>query len=165
MTVKNQGYTLRKPETSAEWEIVKRLLTAYRDEFNNDTCFSSFEEEMAHIEELYSRSGHIKIIAVNNMDGIIAGCVALQPFTPGIAEMKRLYVVPQHRGHHLGRQLAESIILHAVQAGYEKIYLDTMKEMVTAQTLYHSLGFEIIPAYDDQDLSRLICYGKILQSE
>lgn len=158
-------YILRKPASGDEWNIVRQLLMDYRDEFNNDTCFSSFEEEMARIEELYSRPGHIKIIAVDRQDSTIAGCVALQPFTPGIAEMKRLYVVPEHRGNHLGKQLAESIIQEAARSGYEKIYLDTMKEMVTAQKLYHSLGFEIIPAYDDQDLSRLICYGKILQSE
>ena len=158
-------FTLRSPATSAEWEIVKRLLTDYRDEFNNDTCFSSFEKEMKDIENLYAIEGNIKLIAVADDTGDITGCIALQPFSPGIAEMKRLYVKPGYRGYHLGKRLAEAILSVALELGYEKVYLDTMKEMVTAQKLYASLGFEVIDAYDDQDLSRLICFGKTLHAE
>lgn len=158
----NTSFTLRSPATSAEWEIVKRLLTDYRDEFNNDTCFSSFEKEMENIEQLYAQEGYIKLIAVADDTGEIAGCIALQPFQNGIAEMKRLYVRPGYRGYHVGRQLAEALLDQAARSGYEKVYLDTMKEMVTAQKLYAALGFEVIGAYADQDLSRLICYGKTL---
>lgn len=163
MTLENQ-YILRSPKHPGEWEKVRQLLIDYRDEFNSDECFSSFEEEMAHIEQLYSRPGNVKIIAVSAQDGEIVGCVALQPFTDEIAEMKRLYVIPAHRGHQLGRLLTEKIITLAAESGFKHLYLDTMQEMVAAQRLYLSLGFNIISPYDNQDISRLICFGKTLNT-
>jgi putative acetyltransferase len=156
-------YIIRPPQSHAEWEVVKKLLLDYRAEFNNDPCFTSFDEELADIETLYSGKGYVKLIAVASPGGEIAGCIASQEFAPGITEMKRLYVAPGHRGRHLGRRLTESIIALATETGYTKIYLDTMFEMKTAQQLYDQLGFTIRGAYDDQDLTRMICYEKILK--
>jgi ribosomal protein S18 acetylase RimI-like enzyme len=136
----------------------------YRNEFNNDDCFSSFEDEMANIESLYGQEGMLKLIAVSTVDGSIAGCIAYRTYAPGVAEMKRLYVVPAHRGRHLGRILAETIVAEAGKKGFERIILDTMVEMKAAQQLYHQLGFEIIPSYEDQDPDRIVCFEKKLKA-
>ncbi len=135
---------------------------AYRDEFNNDACFSSFEAEMANIESLYAQEGLLKLIAVSETDGEIVACIAYRTFEPGVAEMKRLYVKPAHRGRHLGRILAETIINKTREKGFDKIILDTMVEMKAAQQLYHQLGFSIMPPYDHQDPERIVCYEKQL---
>lgn len=118
---------------------------------------------MDHIQSLYSKPGKVKLIALTE-DGEIAGCVAYQEFAPGIAEMKRLYVTPQHRRHHLGRMLTEAIIRLAREKGYQQIYLDTMPVMKAAQSLYQQLGFQIIPPYNHQELNGMICYGLDLKS-
>lgn len=157
-------YIIRSPHSHAEWEIVKKLLIDYRAEFNNDSCFTSFDEELADIENLYAGNGYVKRIAVSIPGGEIAGCIASQEFAPGITEMKRLYVAPGHRGRHLGRRLAETIIALATEMGYSRIYLDTMVEMKTAQQLYDRLGFKVRGAYDDQDLTRMICYEKMVKN-
>jgi ribosomal protein S18 acetylase RimI-like enzyme len=157
-------YIIRSPQSHAEWEIVKKLLIDYRAEFNNDSCFTSFDEELADIENLYAGNGYVKRIAVSIPGGEIAGCIASQEFASGITEMKRLYVAPGHRGRHLGRRLAETIIALATEMGYSSIYLDTMVEMKTAQQLYDRLGFKVRGAYDDQDLTHMICYEKLLKN-
>jgi ribosomal protein S18 acetylase RimI-like enzyme len=158
-------YTIRCPENQDEWEIVKKLLLDYRQEFNNDECFTSFEAELADIVNLYAGKGNIKLIAVSEADGEIAGCIASQEFAPGITEMKRLYVVPEHRGKNLGRMLAERIIALAAENGYDKICLDTMPEMKAAQQLYARLGFHITGPYNRQEQQRMICYEKNLKTE
>ncbi|MGD8470787.1 MAG: GNAT family N-acetyltransferase, partial [Desulfobacteraceae bacterium] len=62
-------------------------------------------------------------------------------------EMKRLYVMPGHRKQKIGRALAEAIIDHACNCGYELMRLDTIESMTAAQALYRSLGFRPIKPY------------------
>ena len=40
--------------------------------------------------------------------------------------------------------------------------LDTMMEMKAAQQLYHHLGFDVIPPYNHQDTSKIVCFEKKL---
>ena len=158
----SDSYTIRPPQNSSEWEVVKKLLLDYRHEFDDDTCFTSFEEELADIENLYAKDDHLKLIAISQSDAGVVGCVAYRTYSPGIAEMKRLYVVPAHRGFRLGRLLAEAIIDRAIEAGYNEMILDTMIEMKSAQQLYFKLGFEVIPSYNEQDTEKVICFSKAL---
>jgi len=147
-----------------EWKTVKKLLQDYRQEFNNDACFTSFDAELADIANLYARKGNNKLIAITEPGGEVVGCIASQELEPGITEMKRLYVVPEHRSKKLGRILVEKIITIAEENGYHKIQLDTMPEMKAAQQLYDRLGFLVIKPYKSYGQERMICYEKILKN-
>ena len=161
-TLADPIYTIRSPKNKEEWDVAKQLLLAYKHEFNDDTCFTSFEEELANLEQYYTGDNTLKLIAVAETDGAIAGCVAFKTFSPGVCEMKRLYVDPLYRGHQLGRRLVEALITHASERRYHKMILDTMIEMKSAQQLYHQLGFNIIEPYNHQDTDKLICFAKSL---
>lgn len=74
-----------------------------------------------------------------------AGCVALHPLTPDIAEVKRMYVRPASRGRGIARALAQRVVMEARELGYERLRLGTLTTMQAAQNLYASLGFRPIP--------------------
>jgi len=74
-------------------------------------------------------------------------CIGLRPFSEGIGEIKRLYVIPAARGRGLGRVLVERSIAVAREIGYRSVLLDTLPFMKEAQALYLSLGFKPTTAY------------------
>lgn len=155
-------YIIRPPQSGEEWDEVRRLLLEYRKEFDDPTCFTSFEEEIQNIEGYYSEPGRYKLIVIEAPGHKIVGCVGMRMIEPGVAEMKRMYVIPTHRGLHLGKKLAVEIIEVATRLKYQKMRLDTMHEMEAAQHLYQALGFVIIAPYDHQDPSKVVCYEKVL---
>jgi carbonic anhydrase len=157
-------YIIRPPQTAEEWTTIRQLLIDYKNEFEDDTCFTSFEAELNHIEALYQLPGRYKLIAVEEPGGKIVGCVGLRTLSPGVAEMKRLYVVPSCRGLHLGSRLAKEIIDIAERNAYQRMILDTMIEMKDAQQLYQRLGFKVMHPYYNQDPAKMICYEKILNA-
>ena len=83
------------------------------------------------------------------VDGEAMGACGIKPFRDGICELKRLYVLPQGRGHGLGRKLTEMAITEARELGYNRIYLDTDRGLTHANTIYEALGFTDIGVYYD----------------
>ena len=74
----------------------------------------------------------------------------------GTCEMKRLYVDPEFRGRGVGRLLVGKIIRRAKRAGYRRMVLDTLPEMVGAIALYRSFGFVETSPYWDCPVERAI---------
>jgi ribosomal protein S18 acetylase RimI-like enzyme len=158
--MKSDEYTIRPPQTQEEWDIIPGLLMDYKHEFDDETCFTSFEEELADIRKVYTALGNYFIIASENSGKKIVGFVGMRTFSPGVAEMKRLYVVPSHRGNQLGKKLALEIISYTKENNFNSMLLDTMHEMRAAQRLYQQLGFSIVKPYHNQDPSKVVCYEK-----
>ena len=55
--------------------------------------------------------------------------------------LEELYVVPERRGHGVGRALLEAVMGHARQRGAARIELNTSVDDVAARALYESAGF------------------------
>ena len=77
-------------------------------------------------------------------------CIALRPLDAHVAEVKRLYVKPEHRGKGWGRRLARTLIEETRAIGYRELKLDTLERMTEARALYAELGFrECAPYYNN----------------
>jgi GNAT superfamily N-acetyltransferase len=96
-------------------------------------------------------------------DGRSCGCVALRPLDATVAEVKRMYVDPEWRGHGVGRALLVTLIAAARARGYSTLRLGTLADMTVAQSLYRSLGFVPIERYRADELMDTTFYELLLQ--
>ena len=139
-------FAIASASSDSEIETVRRLFRAYAESLPFSLAFQGFEAELAGLPAPYLPPGGCLLLARHN--DLAAGVVGLKPLAPGIAEIKRLYVVPEARGHGLGKRLAERAIAEAQATGYARVRLDTHRpSMAAAIALYRSLGFCEIPPY------------------
>lgn len=66
----------------------------------------------------------------------------------GVAEIKRMYVAPEARGHGLGRRLLEALEDTARELGYARIRLDTGARQPGARALFERAGYHPIEDYN-----------------
>jgi putative acetyltransferase len=66
---------------------------------------------------------------------------------PGVAELKRMFVRPLHRGRSLGRALLSALEEKARTAGIRVMRLETASLLTEAIALYRSAGYRDIPQY------------------
>ena len=76
--------------------------------------------------------------------------------------MKRLYVRPSFRGHHIANELSKRILFEAKEIGYKEIYLDTLPELQGAVQLYRKLGFIDTECYNDSPIDKTLFMKKTL---
>ncbi len=81
------------------------------------------------------------------VDGEPVGCGAIQLLDDRTAEVKRMYVRPEHRGGGLARRILSALEDLAVGAHYPLIRLETGTLQSEAIKLYESAGYRAIPAY------------------
>jgi ribosomal protein S18 acetylase RimI-like enzyme len=137
---------LAPPASPAELDDARTLFREYRDAVGGSICFAGFELELAGLPGEYAPPGG-RLLLARLGDGALAGCGALRPLAPGLAELKRMWTRPALRGQGVARAVAVALLEAARGAGYRRVRLETLDEMRAAQALYRSLGFrEVAPA-------------------
>ena len=68
--------------------------------------------------------------------GRVVGCVAIDEYSPSLAELVSLAVAPEAQGHGLGGQLVEAAVDLARRRGYDELFAVSL-----ADTLFLSWGF------------------------
>jgi GNAT superfamily N-acetyltransferase len=81
------------------------------------------------------------------IDGI--ACGGLRQLDARTAEVKRMYVAPEHRRHGHARRLLAELEDAARALGYARVRLDTGPLQPEAAALYAASGYHAIDAYTD----------------
>ena len=137
--------TYKIASSDIEFKQGKELFIRYAESLNLDLCFQDFATELNIIQKLYNVPHGSLIIAYSDKNPV--GCVAIRNNEKDIAELKRMFILPEHRGKKTGRKLLEIALDKAKQLGYKKVRLDTLSSMTRARQLYHSFGFYEIAPY------------------
>jgi len=129
--------------------ILRELFLEYQTDIGIDLCFQGFEEELHSLPGEYRHPHGQLLLATIGQEA--AGCCAFRPLRDcdyaNACEMKRLFVRRAFRGFGIGRLLVDHTLMHARQAGYDVMLLDTLNDMETARALYAQAGFEEIAPY------------------
>jgi ribosomal protein S18 acetylase RimI-like enzyme len=100
---------------------------------------------------------------VGRVENEAVACGAFRPLAPGIAEIKRMFVAPEHRGRGYSKAILTTLERMAAESGYTTVWLETRPLQRAAIALYEQLGYERIPNYGMYEGKKeCLCYGKSL---
>lgn len=140
-------------ETEADRTALWTLLGEYH-EWLRDHVPHEYDPEAGLTKDRQSLARESESWAwIARRDRDLAGCVLLYGETATLAEFRRLWVRPEHRGHGIGRRLTRTVIDEAQTRGYETLGLTTPPQGKTAHALYESLGFQRTPPYPETRLA------------
>ncbi|MEZ6117627.1 MAG: GNAT family N-acetyltransferase [Pirellulaceae bacterium] len=74
-------------------------------------------------------------------------CGAIRPLTDDVAELKRMFVLPEHRDKRLAPRILQRLELEANRLGYCTIRLETGDRQPEAIALYQKSGYRQIPPF------------------
>ena len=126
-------------------EIVKPLFLEYSKIKGAESCFVSFDKEIADLNEYYK--GGALLVGYEKDKPV--SCVALKKINDKSCEGKRLFIKPEYRGNGYARILLHAMIEKAKALGFTEIVFTTKPSvMKTAYALYKRMGFEELSETD-----------------
>lgn len=131
----------------------------------------------AELSQLYSpdqrfgpnlKSEHVEhgrgtFLVARDSGGRAVGCGAIRLLDAGTVEVKRMYVVPEHRGAGVGRAVLERLEEAARELGATRAVLETGVHQQAAIDLYRRAGYVQVDCWGEYlTASTSVCFGKEL---
>ena len=126
-------------------KIIQTLFQEYSQIKGAESCFVSFEKELAGLASFY-RGG---ALFAGYCGGEAAACAALKKSSAKSAELKRLYIKPAFRGKGYAHIILRTVFAKARELGFSEVTLTTKPAvMPAAYALYKKSGFSEIGEAD-----------------
>lgn len=111
----------------------------------------------------FNKTAALQHVIVAYQHNVAVGCGALREIEPGIMEVKRMFVVPEHRGQGIAAAVLRELENWAAEMDYKQCRLETGKKQPEAVALYSKSGYERIPNYGQYlNVENSVCFQKIL---
>lgn len=105
--------------------------------------FGPSDAEVNAMSQHYADENASRYFIATIKGNIVGGCgIAAFNGSNDVCELRKLFLLPESRGLGLGKKLTEDCLKYAQHKGYTKCYLDTLKSMQSAISLYEKLGFK-----------------------
>lgn len=85
--------------------------------------------------------GGAAFVARLGEDGPVIGCIGIAPVDPGVFELVKMAVSPDHQGHGTGRKLIAVALDRARALGAHRVVLESNAQLASAVHLYEAFGF------------------------
>ena len=109
----------------------------------------------------FNKIANIKHVIVCYENETPIACGAFKRYEPGVAEIKRMFVLPQYRGHRLGAKVLNELELWALEDGYGACILETGNKQPEAIALYTRCGYHITENYGQyENVANSVCMKK-----
>ena len=134
--------TIKKDDDPNIAKIIRDSLTEFNAAKPGTVYFDDTTDRLSEIFTT-KRSGYFVI----ETDGEIAGGAGFYPtagLPENVCELVKLYLSKKFRGKGWGNLLLKKCEEEARTEGYQKIYLESMPELVNAIPMYEKNGFESI---------------------
>ncbi|MGY0193959.1 GNAT family N-acetyltransferase [Leptothrix sp. BB-4] len=135
-----------RAETPDDIEAVRQLIRSFVQwttteiaPSDNPAIFAGLETELAGLPGRYGAPTGCLVLA--RLDGEPAGCVAFYAQDAETIEIKRMFVLPQSRGHGIGDRMLDVLLTQARSAGYRRARLSSHHSMHAAHAIYRRAGF------------------------
>jgi GNAT superfamily N-acetyltransferase len=113
-----------------------------------------------HPDEMVTFPG---IFLLARYQGEVVACGAVRPLDAGLAELKRMYVVPSARRRGFARRLLEELEQVARDLDVRVLRLETGVHQPESVALYEGAGYRQIALYGEYiGNSYSLCYEKLL---
>ncbi|MEO6549648.1 MAG: GNAT family N-acetyltransferase [Ferruginibacter sp.] len=138
---------IRKIEPQDNTVLAKIIRNALTEFGANKPGTVFFDESTDHLYELFSTGMgvyHVAVVANEVVGG--AGIYHTEGLADDTCELVKMYLAPGARGKGIASILMQKCLDAALSAGYKKVYLETMPELVVAVPMYQQYGFSSLTA-------------------
>lgn len=110
-----------------------------------------------------NKTEDLKHVIVCYENDIAIGCGAFKEYEVQIAEIKRMFTLPEHRGNGIAKAILSELENWAKEVKYSFSILETGYLQVDAIHLYTKLGYEVIENFGHYfGVENSVCMKKIL---
>ena len=136
------GYKIQEIKAQDDARVREIIKTVAQEYGAIGEGFGPSDPEVDAMSENYNDT-HSSLYLVASLEGEIVGGGGIASFNGSneVCELRKLFLLPESRGLGLGKKLSENCLAYAKSKGYKKCYLDTLKSMAPAISLYEKLGF------------------------
>ncbi|KAF4991533.1 hypothetical protein FDECE_14007 [Fusarium decemcellulare] len=168
----SSSVSIRQASTPADLRAVVGCFQTYTEWLDEDISFQNYATELDGLPGKYAPPFGALLLAVDDTQGEILGCIAMRPLTvqseyrqhhPAdlrYCEIKRLFLYSSARGRQVGRKLVKEVLKRAGEEGYDVALLDTLSKMKSAINLYKSEGFVEVEPYTYNPLQGAMYFAK-----
>lgn len=130
---------IEQQDNGALATIIRNSLTEFKAN-KPGTVF--YDDSTDHLFELFQQGkGVYKVALLNNELLGGGGIYQTEGLDEDTCELVKMYLSPKARGKGIGKLLMQECLQAARDAGYKKVYLETMPELTIAVPMYEHLGF------------------------
>lgn len=137
-----------RPIAEGDSPGIARVIRTVMPEFGaSGPGFAIHDPEVGDMFTAYAKGERSAYWVVADREGVVAGGGGIAPLSGGdgkTCELRKMYFLPELRGLGLGRELMDLCLAKARELGFERCYLETLKDMAQARALYQKNGFTAI---------------------
>ena len=125
-------------EVCKDTEIMREIFTEYSRIKGVESCFRSFDAEIADLNSYYEGGAML----LGSFGGVPAASIAIKRIDENICEAKRLYIRPAYRGRGYARVMLNAMLDKAKELGFKEVRFTTKPEVMRiGYELYKRMGF------------------------